>query len=55
VDEIGTEAAAATAVVIGVTSIPSEFVTLTINRPFFVVIRDIATDTILFLGRVASP
>jgi serpin B len=55
VDEIGTEAAAATAVVIDVTAIPGGPVTLTIDRPFLVVIRDIPTDTILFLGRVAEP
>ena len=55
VDEKGTEAAAATAVIVGTTSIPSEPVTLTISRPFLVVIRDTATDTILFLGRVANP
>jgi serpin B len=55
VDEIGTEAAAATAVVIDVTSMPGEAVTLTIDRPFFVVIRDNPTDTILFLGRVTNP
>lgn len=55
VDEKGTEAAAATAVVVGVTSAPTESVTLTIDRPFLIVIRDIPTDTILFLGRVTSP
>ncbi len=55
VNEIGTEAAAATAVVIDVSSMPGESVTLTVDRPFFVVIRDNPTDTILFLGRVTEP
>lgn len=55
VDEIGTEAAAATAVIIDFTAIPGEPVTLTINRPFLLVIRDIPTDTILFVGRVVEP
>lgn len=55
VDEIGTEAAAATAVVVDVTAIPGEPVTLTIDRPFLFVIRDIPTDTILFIGRVMEP
>jgi serpin B len=54
VDEIGTEAAAATAVVVDVTAIPGETVTLTIDRPFLFVIRDIPTDTILFIGRVVE-
>jgi len=55
VDEIGTEAAAATAVIIDFTAIPGEPVTLTINRPFLLVIRDIPTETILFVGRVVEP
>jgi serpin B len=55
VDEIGTEAAAATAVVVTATSIPGESVALAIDRPFLLVIRDIPTDTILFLGRVTKP
>jgi serpin B len=55
VDEIGTEAAAATAVAIGGTSIPGTPVTLTIDRPFLLVIRDVPTGAILFLGRVVEP
>jgi serpin B len=55
VDEIGTEAAAATAVVIDFTAIPGESVVLTIDRPFLLVIRDIPTETILFIGRVVEP
>ncbi len=55
VDENGTEAAAATAVVVGVTSIPVVDVTLTIDHPFIFVIRDIPTGTILFIGRVVDP
>jgi serpin B len=55
VDEKGTEAAAATAVIVGVTSAPMFDVTLTIDRPFIFFIRDIPTGQILFVGRVLNP
>lgn len=55
VDEAGTEAAAATAVVVepGSVQIPSH--TLTVDRPFLFVIRDLPTGEILFVGRVTDP
>ena len=53
VDEAGTEAAAATAVVVGIAkAVPEEPIELTIDRPFVFLIRDRETGTILFLGRV---
>ena len=55
VDEKGTEAAAATGVIVSVTSAPLFDVTLTIDRPFIFIIRDIPTGQILFLGRVLNP
>ena len=55
VDEAGTEAAAATAVVVGVTATPGQPVEVTVNRPFVFLIRDIETGTILFVGRVLDP
>jgi serpin B len=56
VDEQGTEAAAATAVVIGVTSAPvDEPVELTVDRPFVFALRDTETGALLFLGRVVDP
>jgi serpin B len=55
VDEQGTEAAAATAIIVGVTSLPVVDVELTVDRPFIFMIRDIPTGTILFMGRVLSP
>ena len=55
VNEDGTEAAAATGVVVGITSMPSEIITLDVNRPFIFVIRDIGTRTVLFAGRVVNP
>jgi len=55
VDEAGTEAAAATAAIISLTSVPEEPVTIKIDRPFVFFIRDIPTGTILFMGRVMNP
>lgn len=57
VDEEGTEAAAATAVVIGATSAPieTEIVEMFVDRPFLFVVRDRDTGVILFLGRVGDP
>lgn len=52
VDEAGTEAAAATAVIVAATGIPGPPVMVTIDRPFLFVIRDIPTGSILFVGRV---
>jgi serpin B len=57
VDENGTEAAAATAVVIGRTStqVGPIRVTVTVDHPFLFAITDAKTGTPLFLGRVADP
>lgn len=51
-DEAGTEAAAATGVVVGTTSMPSF---IEVNRPFVFAIRDRATGALVFLGRVVDP
>ena len=55
VDEEGTEAAAATAIVFVGTGMPELPVTVTVDRPFLFVIRDIPTGTILFVGQVVEP
>ncbi|MGB6874317.1 MAG: serpin family protein [Dehalococcoidia bacterium] len=55
VDEAGTEAAAATAVIVGLTAVPEPPVEVTIDRPFIFLIRDIETGAILFVGRVMNP
>jgi serpin B len=56
VDEAGTEAAAATAVIMEMTALPpAEAVEVSIDRPFLFLIRDIDTGTILFVGRVTNP
>jgi serpin B len=52
VDETGTEAAASTAVIGGLSSLPP---TLVVDRPFLWAIRDVPTRVILFLGRVVNP
>ncbi|MFH5801292.1 serpin family protein [Haladaptatus sp. CMAA 1911] len=54
VDENGTEAAAATAVEVGVTSAPMNPFEMAVNRPFLFLIRHEPTDTVLFLGRVVD-
>ena len=54
VDEAGTEAAAATAVIMKLTA-ASETVTMSLDHPFIFLIRDIQTGTILFVGRVLNP
>ncbi len=55
VDEEGTEAAAATAVIISLTALPETPVEMTLDRPFIFMIRDKGTNSILFLGRVMNP
>jgi serpin B len=54
VDEEGTEAAAATAVVIGDQSAPMP-VTVSIGRPFLFLIEHRATGELLFIGQVTDP
>jgi serpin B len=55
VDEAGTEAAAATAVIMKATSAPQAPVQVTVDKPFIFLIRDNKTDAILFIGRVLNP
>ncbi len=57
VDEEGTEAAAVTAVVISRTSAggSSDDFYMNVERPFICVIREKASGTILFMGRVVNP
>jgi serpin B len=56
VDEKGTEAAAATGVVISTTSMPvTPPVQFRADHPFFLVIRDKPSGAILFVGRVTEP
>ncbi|MBE3066780.1 MAG: serpin family protein [Chloroflexi bacterium] len=55
-DEKGTEAAAATVVVFMTTvARMPEGIVLTIDRPFFYIIRDVPSGSILFMGRVVDP
>lgn len=52
VDEQGTEAAAATAVGVGLTSMPPS---ITLDRPFLFAIRERFSGTILFMGVIGDP
>jgi serpin B len=56
VDEQGTEAAAATGVIVGIRSAaPSQVKVFQADRPFLFLIRHQASGALLFLGRVANP
>lgn len=55
VNEEGTEAAAATGIVFGVTSAPSRIERFRADHPFVFMIRHRATGGILFLGRLSDP
>ena len=55
VDEAGTEAAAATAVVMKMSAMGPQPTEVVLDHPFVFLIRDIETDAILFLGRVVDP
>jgi len=56
VDEQGTEAAAATAVVMdGGVGPPVQPIPFTIDRPALFVVRDRPTGAILFVGRLLDP
>ena len=56
VDEAGTEAAAATAIVMQrAGGIPAPPVPFVVDRPFLFVIHDVGSGTPLFVGRVADP
>ncbi len=56
VDEKGTEATAATVVVMAAASAaPIQPVTVHVDRPFLFAVRDTKTGAILFLGRVVDP
>jgi serpin B len=58
VDEDGTEAAAATAVIMatrGMGRPQGEPIVVRFDRPFLFVLRDVRTGAVLFLGRVSDP
>jgi serpin B len=57
VNEEGTEAAAATGIVVGATAvlIPKEPPVFRADHPFVFLIRDNRTESILFLGRLVNP
>jgi serine protease inhibitor len=54
-NEEGTEAAAATIVDIGVTSVPVTPFVISLDHSFLFIIRETTTNSILFMGRVADP
>ena len=55
VDEQGTTAAAATAVIAGITAVPADLKTVRADHPFLYVLRDRPTGAVLFAGAVTDP
>ena len=56
VNEEGTEAAAATAVEVGYTTVdPGQPVTFVVDRPFVAIIKENSTGTVLFMGKIINP
>ena len=55
VDEVGTKAAAATAIGIDSRSLPPRAEVFNANRPFMFLLRDKDLGTIFFMGRVMDP
>ena len=55
VNEEGTEAAAATGVIVGLTCVPAEPVVFRADHPFLFAIRERTAGSILFIGRVYNP
>ena len=54
-NEEGTEAAAATVVMMELTSVPPAPQVLRLDRPFLYIIRETSTDTIIFMGLTGNP
>lgn len=54
-NEEGTEAAAATIVDIGLTSMPADPVVFKADHPFIFIIRETTTNSVLFMGKIADP
>lgn len=54
VDEAGTEAAAATAVVMDLTAAPVDPQALTVDRPFLIVLRHRVAGAVLFMGHITE-
>jgi serine protease inhibitor len=54
-NEEGTEAAAATVVIIGITSAGPTAIEFRADHPFIYIIRETTTNSIIFMGRVADP
>jgi serine protease inhibitor len=57
IDERGTEAAAVTAITMSVTSVPMERekIVFNVDHSFLFVLRDTATNAILFMGHITDP
>jgi serine protease inhibitor len=55
VNEEGTEAAAATAMVLSDTAAPAPPVPFIVDRPFLFLIREESRGTVLFIGRIVDP